>query len=146
MSDMGRRTPPGWYWIVAALALIWEAVGCYFYLVQVRMTHNDLAALPKAQADAFASMNIFQWSAFAIAVWIGAVGALLLLLRSRWAQPALLVSLLAAILQYGYTFFATPFLQTMSLAEALPLPLSIIVVGILLVWFAGMARKRGWIG
>ena len=142
----GRRGVPGWYWVVALLALIWEGIGCYFYLAQVRMTGADLAALPAAQAEAFGAMSTWQWSVFAIAVWVGLAGAVALLLRMRWAPWAFAVSLIAALIQYGYTFAATPILQRMSPAEALPLPVAIIVIGALLLWFASRSKARGWLG
>ena len=141
----GSMRPPAWYWIVAILAFLWEATGCYFYLVQVRMTPADLAALPPAQAEAFASMATWQWATFAVAVWIGLTGALGLLLRRRWASLALWVSLIAAAVQYGYTFFATPILERMPASEALPLPITIIVLGLVFVWFAGFAANKGWL-
>lgn len=140
-----ERSVPGWFWMVGGLAVLWEAIGCYFYLVQVRMGPAELAALPQAQADAFAGMATWQWSVFAIAVWIGLAGALALLLRSRWATPLLAVSLVAAIIQYGYTFAATPILSTMPAMEAVPLPAAIIVIGAILVWLALAARRKGWL-
>lgn len=139
------RSVPSWFWIVAVLAVLWEAVGCYFYLMQVRMGPAELAALPKAQADAFAGMATWQWSIFAIAVWVGLAGALALSVRSRFAVALLAVSLVAAIVQYGYTFAATPILSTMPVAEAIGLPAAIIVIGAALVWFASTARRKGWL-
>jgi hypothetical protein len=141
----GSIRPPAWYWIVAGLAFLWEGVGCLAYLMQVRMGPTELAQLPPAQAEAFAGMAAWQWSVFAIAVWIGLVGAIGLLLRRRWASLGLWVSLLAAAIQYGYTFFATPILQRMPASEALPLPIAIILLGIVLVWFAGFAANKGWL-
>ena len=145
MDDMTRRPVPGWYWAVAVLALLWEAIGCYFYIVQVSMDAADLAALPPAQAEAFGAMAQWQWAVFAIAVWSGLLGAVGLLLRKAWAYWLLLLSLIAAVIQYGYVFAATPILETMPVGEALGLPISITVIGIILVWFAGSARKRRWL-
>jgi len=90
-------------------------------------------------------MAQWQWSVFSIAVWSGLLGAVGLLLRKSWAYWLLLVSLIAAIIQYGYVFAATPILDRMPAGEALPLPVTIIVVGVLLVWFGGIAKKRGWL-
>ena len=141
----GSTRPPAWYWIVAVLALLWEATGCYFYVVQVRMDAADLAALPPQQAAAFAAMQSWQWSLFAVAVWAGLLGALGLLLRRRvLAVLGLWVSLIAAVIQYGYAF-TTPEIQAMPAAEALPLPISICVIGLALVLFAGSAATRGWL-
>lgn len=145
MADGRRRQVPTWFWVVAVLAFLWEAIGCYFYIVQVSMNDADYAALSPAQADAFRSMASWQWSVFAIAVWSGLVGAVGLLLRQRWASPALIVSLVSAVVQYAYTFFATPILQTMSPGEALGLPVTVIVIGTLLVLFARSSIRKGWI-
>lgn len=141
----GSTRPPAWYWIVAVLALLWEGMGCAAYLMQVRMGPAELAQLPPGQAEAFAGMASWQWAVFATAVWVGLLGAIGLLLRRRWASLALWVSLIGAVIQYGYTFFATPLLQRMPASEALPLPIAIIVLGLILVWFAGFAANKGWL-
>ena len=141
----GSTRPPAWYWIVAVLAFLWEAMGCYFYIVQVRMGPAELAQLRPVQAEAFASMASWQWAAFAIAVWAGIAGAIGLLLRRRWAVWGFWLSLIAAAVQYGYTLFATPLIERMGAAEALPLPITIIVLGLVLVWFAGFAANKGWL-
>ena len=43
-------------------------------------------------------------AAYAIAVWVGLAGALLLLLRRKLAVPLLLVSLIAVIVQFSGLF------------------------------------------
>jgi len=145
MNRTDESGPPAWYWIVAVLALLWEATGCYFYVVQVRMDAADLAALPAHQAAAFAAMQSWQWALFGLCVWSGLLGAIALLLRRRvLAVLGLWVSLIAAVIQYGYAF-TTPEIQAMPAAEALPLPIAICVIGLALVLFAGSAAARGWL-
>jgi hypothetical protein len=145
MGEDATPAVPAWYWIVGGVAFLWEATGCFFYVVQVRMGPAELAQLPPAQAEAFASMAIWQWAAFATAVWVGLLGAIGLLLRRRWASLGFWVSLIAAAVQYGYTFFATPILERMPASEALPLPIAILVLGLVFVWFAGFAANKGWL-
>jgi len=145
MRETVRTAVPTWFWVVAVLAFLWEAVGCYFYLVQVSMDDAAYAALSPAQADAFRAMASWQWSVFAVAVWSGLIGAVGLLVRQRWAYGALLVSLIAAAIQYGYTLLATPILETMPAGEALGLPITIIVIGVVLVWFAKQSSSKGWL-
>lgn len=133
MDDLTTRSVPGWYWVVAVLALLWEGMGCAVYLMQT-MT-------PAAEREAgYAAMASWQWGVFAIAVWSGLIGAIGLLLRKRWATLALVVSLVAAAFQYGYEA-ATRTLP----AEVMPMAVTIIVVGVLLVAFANIARRRGWL-
>ena len=128
-----RSAVPTWYWAVAVLALLWEGMGCAIYLMQT-MT-------PAGEREAgYAAMASWQWGVFAIAVWSGLIGAAGLLLRKRWASLALVVSLVAAAFQYGYEA-ATDTLP----AGTMPMAVTIIVIGLLLVLFANFARRRGWL-
>lgn len=145
MDDVAGRAVPGWYWVVAGLAVAWQAIGCFFYVTQVSMDGADLAALPRVQADAFGAMASWQWSVFAVAVWSGLIGAVGLLLRRRWAMWPLLVSLIFALIQYAYTFLGTRILETMPVGEALGLPITVAVIGLALLWFARSAARRGWL-
>lgn len=143
-ASLGPARVPGWYWAAAAFALLWEAMGCYAYLTQVSMDSADLARLPAQQREIWAAMPAWAVGAYAVAVWGGLIGALGLLLRRRWARLAFAVSLLAVIVQFGWTFLATPILTTMGASSA-ALPAFILAVAALLLWFAESASKRGWL-
>jgi len=124
---------PGWFWAVAVLAVLWEAFGCYIYVSQ--------SLVPDAQREGgYATMADWQWGVFAVAVWSGLLGALLLLLRSRWATALLLVSLIAAAVQYGYAAA-----QGGISSEALPIAIAVLAAGVALVIFASRASRRGWL-
>lgn len=132
---MQERTSvvPGWFWAVAGLALLWEAYGCYVYTSQ--------SLIPEGSREGgYAELASWEWGVFAIAVWSGLLGAIGLLLRKRWATPLLLVSLIAAAIQYGYTA-AVRGLEP----EALPIAVSVLVVGVGLVIFSSRASRRGWL-
>ncbi|HYI41078.1 MAG TPA: hypothetical protein VE053_12245 [Allosphingosinicella sp.] len=140
--DKGRV--PGWYWAVAAIAFLWAAMGCYAYLTQVSMDSAALAQLPAEQREIWAAMPGWAVGAYAVAVWAGLLGALGLLLRRTWARLAYAASLLAVIVQFGWTFLATSILTTMG-PSAAAFPAFILVVAALLLWFSGIASKRGWL-
>ena len=138
------RQLPGWYWAVAAAALLWEAMGCYAYVSQVSMDAADLARLPAAQRDMWLAMPAWAKGAYAVAVWAGLIGAVGLLLRRRWARLAFALSLIAVIVQFGWAFLGTSILSTMG-ASSLAFPLAVLLVAALLLWFSGVATKRGWL-
>jgi hypothetical protein len=140
--DRGRV--PAWYWAVAGLALLWEAMGCYAYLTQVAMDSAALARLPAAQRDIWAAMPGWAVGAYAVAVWAGLLGALGLLLRRRWAGLAFAASLAGVIVQFGWSFLATPILSTIG-ASAAAFPALILVVAVFLLWFSAFAARRGWL-
>jgi hypothetical protein len=143
-TRLGEARVPGWYWAVALVALLWEAMGCYAYLSQVGMEAAELAKLPAAQRDIWAAMPAWVVAAYAVAVWVGLTGAAGLLLRRRWARPAFALSLVAVIVQFGWTFLATPILATIGTSAA-AFPAFILLMAALLLWFSGLAAKRGWL-
>jgi len=137
MDDMTTtstaRAVPTWYWVVAALAVLWEGMGCAVYLMQT-MT-------PEAEREAgYAAMASWQWGVFAVAVWTGLIGAVGLLLRKSWATLFLLLSLLAAAFQYGYAAIQGSLTPTDT-----PMAAAIIIVGGGVLLFAHIARRRGWL-
>ena len=145
MATEANPPVPVWYWIVAILALLWGAAGCFAYVSQVTISPEDFARLPEAQQQIWASMPGWVTGAYAVAVWISLAGALALLLRRRLARTAYIVSLIAVLIQFGWVFLATPILGLYPLAEAVTFPLVIIVLGIALVWFSDMSARRGWL-
>jgi len=90
---------PKWFLPLAILALLWNLLGCLAYLNDVRLTPEDVAALPEAMQKMYAARTVWSVSATAIAVWGGAMGCLLLILRLRWATPFLIASLAGLIVQ-----------------------------------------------
>jgi hypothetical protein len=137
--------PPSWYWVVAVLAVLWECMGCMAYLTQVTMGPAELAALPAVQRDAWLSMPSWLYGVYAIAVWVGLAGGIALLLRRRIARSLFAVSLVAIVVQFGWTFTQTPILKTMGFAAAAGFPIVIAVIGAALLWFSGLAINRGWL-
>ncbi len=140
--DSGRL--PGWYWGIAIFALLFELLGCFFYLVEVKMSAADIAALPLDQAAMLSARPQWYYAAFGIAVWVGLIGAVLLLLRRQWAVWALLVSLVAAIAQFS-SVFIVPEMRAITPSDALFTPIVIIVIAYGIWQFSRLAGRRGWL-
>ena len=145
--DTRGRTPVH-LWIVGGLALLWSAFGCYDYLM-TRMRNTDYLAgmMPSvdpnavlAWIDAFPVWAQFGWG---LGVWGGLVGAILLLLRSRWAVLAMGLSLVGAVLGLGYQALAAPTLEGMEGAMADAMPYVIIGVALALFLYARSMRAKG---
>jgi hypothetical protein len=77
--DGGRV--PGWYWAAALGALLWNGFGCFMYLSQVGMDAAEMAKLPAVQQEVWRAMPAWAVGAYALAVWVGLLGAIGLLLR-----------------------------------------------------------------
>ena len=139
MTDLSNTKPPVWYWIVAVVGLLWNGLGVMAYLTHAFMTDEILETLPKEQQAEFLVEHPTWYTAcFALAVFCGALGCIALLIRKKWAFLLFVISFLTATIQQGY-LIAT-------VEDASPvMPLVVIVVCALLVWFSKMATKKGWL-
>ena len=104
----------------------------------------DRAALPLDQRAMWDATPSWMVAAYAIAVWSGLVGAVLLLLRRKLAVPALLVSLIAVVVQFSGLFLVPQLRQTVP-DTALVAPIALILCCYLIFLFARLAQKRGWL-
>jgi hypothetical protein len=136
--------PPTWFYVAAIILIVWECIGCLAYLSQVTMSAADMAQLPAAQREIWAMMPAWVTSAYALAVWVGLAGGIALLLRFRISRTLFIMSLIAVVVQFGWTFLATPLLSTIGGSAAI-FPAFIIAVGVMAVWFAGKAAGNGWL-
>jgi hypothetical protein len=132
---------PAWFTLAAIAAALFEGFGAYLYLVHVTTDPNSL---PIDQRNLVLAMPGWMTAAYAAAVWVGLGGALLLLMRRRLAVPLLLVSLLAAIVQFG-ALLVDPELRNLLGSDDLLGPF-VIIAGCYAIWhLAWQARRWGWL-
>ena len=141
------RTPVH-LWISGVVALVWNGFGAFDYLM-TRMRNEDYfaAAMPDADpqavlawVDAFPIYAQFGWG---LGVWGGLAGAVLLLLRSRWAVPVFAASLVGAILGLGYQILVAPPMPGMEGAGGEIMPFVIIAVALGLFLYARAMKAKG---
>ncbi len=135
------RPAPRWFTLAALAAVAWELFGCFTYLMQVRV---DPASLPVDQRALWDAAPSWMIAAYAVAVWVGLVGAILLVMRRRLAEKLLLVSLVAVLVQFS-ALLLVPELRNLTTSDALFLPFVIIVVCYVIWHFAFAARRAGWL-
>ena len=141
------RTPVH-LWIVGAVALLWNCFGAFDYLM-TRMRNEEYFAMAMPDADpqavlawvdAFPFYAQFGWG---LGVWGGLVGAVLLLMRSRWAVAAFAASLVGALLGLGYQILVAPPMPGMEGASGEVMPFVIILVALGLLLYARSMRAKG---
>lgn len=134
---------PVWYWVAAIAALLFECLGCFFYLAEVRLTPEQIATLPLDQAAMLSARPAWYYAAFGTAVWVGLAGTVGLLLRRAWAVPALLISLVAVVVQFSAVLIV-PEMRNVS-SDALLGPIVVIVICYGILMLGRLAKRRGWL-
>lgn len=143
MATSADVRAPAHLWIVGILALLWNAYGCYDYFMTEMKSQAYLAQLP---ADALAYWNgLPAWlTAFwALGVWGGLVGSLLLLLRNRHAVWAFALSAIGAIVAMGYQMFVDPMPASLSAGAMRFMPWVIIIFAVALFLYSRTEDKNG---
>ena len=140
-DERDTAAAPRWFMAAALAAVVWELIGCAMYLMQVTA---DRATLPLDQRAMWDATPTWMVAAYAIGVWIGLVGAVLLVLRRKLAEPLLLGSFVAVLVQFS-GLLLVPALRDRTPADAWLLPLVIIAVCYSIWHFARRARVSGWL-
>ena len=84
------------FWVIVLLGLLWNALGCFNFIMQSIL--GAVADLPLAYKLVIASRPGWVTVAFFIAVFGGALGCVLMLLRRATARPALFLSFIGVLL------------------------------------------------
>ncbi len=135
------KAEPRWFMAAAIAAVLWELLGCAMYILQVTA---DRATLPIDQRAMWEATPTWMIGAYAVAVWLGLAGAVLLAMRRRFAEPVLLGSLVAVVVQFS-GLLLVPALRDRTPADAWLLPIVIVAVSYAIWHFARRARASGWL-
>ena len=128
------------FWIIGAVALIWNVMGAMNFIMQ--MNANSLAAYPEAARAIVEGRPAWATGAFAIAVFGGALGCVLLLLRRSVANYLFGASLLGVIVTMIHTFGLAG--STISASIRMGTLMSLVVAAFL-IWYSNHVESKGWI-
>jgi len=144
MSDLQHSRLPVWFWAIAGAALIWNLFGVVSYIGMVTMSDEELAAMTEAERALIEGAPAWATGLFAIAVFSGVAGCVLLLLRKRLATPLFGVSLASVVLQMFWWIFLTSSIAVYGASVAV-MPSVVIAIAVFLFWFSMSAKGKGWL-
>ncbi len=135
---------PVWFWVVAVAALLWNLMGVASYLGFTTMSAEAIAKLPEDQQALLTNYPVWATAAFAIAVFGGVAGSILLLLRQGFTTPVFGVSLTAIVIQMTWWLGLSGAMAVYGV-RSMVMPMLVIVVGAFLLWFSMQSKSKGWL-
>lgn len=135
---------PVWFYIAASLAVTWESMGLFAYVSTIMISAEDMIKMTEAEQNIHKATPAWANGVFAIAVFSGFIGSLLLLLKKAWALPVLIISLLAILVQMYNAFFIMDSFAVFGPGGTI-MPIMVIVIAILLIGLAQSAKSKQWI-
>ena len=117
------RAAPVHLWIVGILALLWNGYACYEYLMTNLKDQAFMARIPADQLAYMDSLPSWLTAFWALGVWGGLAGAILIGL--------------------GYQMFIAKMPASMTAGAMAFMPWVIIIVCLFLLWYARGQEKQG---
>jgi hypothetical protein len=118
-------------------------MGVAAFVMQYTMDLGKLAATDPVGARIFAAMPGWLWAVYGVAVGAGTLGALLLLARSKLSTSLFLVSLIAVLVQFGYTLGATDLIAQKGVVVAAGFPAFVILMAFVQFFYARSLGAKG---
>ena len=148
MATSAQARTPIHVWIVGILSLLWGCFGGYDYtMTRMRNTDYIASAMPGVDPNAALAwvdaMPLYAQIGWGLGVWMGLAGAVLLLLRHRWAVWAYGLSFIGAVLGLGYQIALAPPLAGADTPLMKAMPYVIIAVALALFLYARAMEKKG---
>ena len=146
MIEAQRRTTPGrpWHlWLIGILGALWSLMGVVSFMLTQMKVEAVMSQFPPQQRQYFESFPLWAVAFWAIGVFGGVIGCLLLLLKNRLAFHVLLASVIGAIVSTLGGLFLLGGMEVMGGTSALGLTVLPIVVAAFLAYYARAMSKKG---
>ena len=119
-------------------------MGVFNYLNQAFNQQAILESLNQAQREVFEGIPAWATACFALAVFSGTIASIALFLRKKWAKPLFIFSLITAVIQFAHWLFISNAVEAFG-PSTYGMPITVIIIGILLVLFSKKAIDKGWL-
>ena len=134
---------PWHLWLVGVLALLWNGIGAFDYVMTETRNASYMSSFTPEQLAYFYGFPAWVVAAWALSVWGGVLGSVLILLRRRWAVPVFVVSLATMAATFVYNYVLTDGLAIMGDVGGLAFSALIVVIGIALLLYARRLARTG---
>jgi len=143
-SQPSKAAKAPWHlWLVGIVGLLWSAMGALDYVMTETRNESWMSGFTPEQLSFFYSLPTWVVAAWAVGVWGGVLGAILLLLRKDLAVWVLLASFAAAALTTFHNFVLSNGMEVMGDSVSLMFVAIINVIALAMYLYARAMEQRG---
>ena len=128
------------FWLIGSITLIWNILGVINFFAQ--MNPEVLAAYRDTERALVEGRPLWATIGFALAVFGGALGCLLLLLKKSVANYLFIASLIGVVVTLIHSFGVG---INFGMGEIVGIILMPLAVAVFLIWYAKKSESKGWI-
>ncbi len=134
---------PWHLWVIGIVGFLWSSIGVFAFVATQTKFEPVMGQYPAEQVEYFYSFPAWSVWFWAIGVFGGVIGCLLLLLRNRLAVGVLLASTIGAIVSNCYGMLFGGGMEVMGGPVALIFPTIIVIIAAFLTLYARAMCKKG---
>jgi len=139
--NISQRTP-WWFWVIAIAALLWNAGGVIAYM-STELGYLEALEMPTDQIEYFYNFPAWAVAFWALGVWGAFLGAISLLLRSRFAILLYGISIIGLTGTTYYQRVASDLPASLDTLEQTLFALAVWIITLVLLFYSMAMRKRG---
>lgn len=140
-ASNGRKAP--WHlWVIGVAGFLWSLMGAMDYVMTQSKNESYMGAFTPEQLSFFYGLPTWVVATWAIAVWGGVFGAVLLLLRKSVAVWMFLGSLLAMVITAFQNYVLSNGMEVIGDTFSLIFTAIIFVIALGLYWYARAMLRR----
>ena len=131
------------FWLISIFFLTWNVMGGVNFFMQ--MNPDIVAKMPETHRAIIDSRPIWATTGFAIGVFGGALGCVLLLLRNSISCYLFVVSLLGIIVTMIHTINIANSSIPFDSFEIFMMILLPVIVAVFLIWYSKISKNKNWV-
>ncbi len=132
------------FWTIGAFAIIWNFGGILNFFMQMDL--ETVATFPETHRAIIQDRPLWATGGFAVTVFCGMFGGILLMLKKSAAAHLFTTSLIGAVVTMIHTVRIASFTIEFTPSEILVMIVMPLVVVIFLIWYTKQVRHKNWIG
>jgi hypothetical protein len=134
---------PKHLWVIGVVTVLWNSMGAMDFVMTQTKNESYMAAFTPEQLEFFYGFPTWVIAAWAVAVWGGVIGSILLLLRRGEAVRVFLASFVAMVITTIHNYGLSNGMEVIGDTFSLVFSAIIFVVALALFLYARAMKEQG---
>lgn len=132
---------PHWsFWLISSFLLVWNVLGCVNFFVQ--MNPDIVSSYREVEQAIIQGRPLWATAGFALGVFAGALGCILLLLKMPISFYLFCASLFGVSIAIAHSLAVDVSFGAGKIIGIVIIP---IAISVFLIWYSQYSQKKGWL-